>query len=214
LPARRSSLPEVHAAGKIIPACSRCDTVKTVGAERPVPIAISPGVSMAGDVRLTDIAWRGRIPMRFAGLALIFRSTCGEEEGEGRMLPRVEKSVTVMTGMIVAGLYSILLIGVTRESYMKRDAATRDAAPRFELASARTESARTESARTENARTVPEPVSKRACLPEHPLCATLFDDATERQNCAASVEVMRRLLGETAPPLTIEALRQALRAEP
>jgi hypothetical protein len=115
------------------------------------------------------------------------------------MPPRVEKSVTVMTGMIVAGLYSILLIGVSRESYMKRDAMKRDAAPGFELASART---------------VPEPVSKRTCRPEHPLCATLFDDATERQNCAASVEVMRRLLGETAPPLTIDALRQALRAEP
>ena len=88
------------------------------------------------------------------------------------MLPRVERSVTVMTGMIVAGLYSILLIGVTRESYMKHDAAKRDAVPRFDLA---------------NARAAPEPVSKRACLPEHPLCATLFDDATERQNCAASV---------------------------
>ena len=124
--------------------------------------------------------------------------------GEERMLPRVERSVTVMTGMIVAGLYSILLIGVTRESYMKHDAAKRDAAPRFELASAKAESTRT----------VPPPVSKRACLPEHPLCATLFDDATERQNCAASVEVMRRLLAEPAPPLTIDALRHALRAEP
>ena len=115
------------------------------------------------------------------------------------MLPRVERSVTVMTGMIVAGLYSILLIGVTRESYMKHDAAKRDAVPRFDLA---------------NARAAPEPVSKRACLPEHPLCATLFDDAAERQNCAASVQVMRRLLGEAAPPLTIDALRQALRPEP
>ena len=115
------------------------------------------------------------------------------------MLPRVDKSVTVMTGMIVAGLYSILLIGVTRESYMKRDAVKREAVPGFELASART---------------VPAPVPKRACVPEHPLCATLFDDAAGRQNCAASVEVMRRLLGETAPPLTIEALRQTLRVEP
>jgi hypothetical protein len=35
-----------------------------------------------------------------------------------------------------------------------------------------------------------------------------------RQNCVASVEAMRRLLGKTAPPLTIDALRQALRAEP
>ncbi len=115
------------------------------------------------------------------------------------MLPRVDKSVTVMTGMIVAGLYSILLIGVTRESYMKRDAVEREAAPGFELASART---------------VPAPVPKRSCVPEHPLCATLFDAAAERQNCAASVEVMRRLLGESAPPLTIVALRQALRVEP
>jgi hypothetical protein len=142
---------------------------------------------------------RAYFPRRYAGKTM----------GEGRMLPRVDKSVTVMTGMIVAGLYSILLIGVTRESYMKRDAAARDVAPRFELASARTEGTR-----TEGGTTVAEPVSKRTCLPEHPLCATLFDHAAERQNCAASVEVLRRLLGETAPPLTIEALRQMLRVEP
>jgi hypothetical protein len=163
-------------------------------------IAISPGVSIAGDVRLTDIETRKRIPMHAARLATIFPCGRGESRrGEGRMPPRVEKSVTVMTGMIVAGLYSILLIGVSRESYMKRDATKRAAAPGLELA---------------GARTVPEPVSKRTCLLEHPLCATLFDDAAERQKCAASVEVMRRLLGETAPPPTIDALRQALRAEP
>jgi len=64
-----------------------------------VPIAISSGVSIAGDVRLTDIAWRERIPVRFASAALRFRINAGKLMGEERMLPRVERSVTVMTGM-------------------------------------------------------------------------------------------------------------------
>ena len=109
------------------------------------------------------------------------------------MRPRVDKSVTVMTGMIVAALYLVLLLGFTRESYMKRDAETR-----FELASAKS---------------VPVDVPKRTCRAEHPLCVEMFADADERQQCSAAVEVMRRLLGGPAPQLTLEGLRQALRAE-
>ena len=110
------------------------------------------------------------------------------------MRPRVDKSVTVMTGMIVAALYLILLLGFARESYMKRDAAAR-----FELA---------------GAKSVPIDVPKRTCRAEHPLCAEMFADAGERQNCSATVEVMRRLLGAPASQLTLESLREALRAEP
>jgi hypothetical protein len=38
-------------------------------------------------------------------------------------VPRTDKSVTVLTGMIIAALYVIMLVGVSRESYMRRDAA-------------------------------------------------------------------------------------------
>jgi hypothetical protein len=110
------------------------------------------------------------------------------------MLPRVDKSVTVMTGLIIAAMYVVLLLSSTRESYMKRDAEMR-----FELASARS---------------VPVDVPKRTCRAEHPLCVEMFSDADERQQCSAAVEVMRRLLGGSVPQLTLEGLRQALRAEP
>lgn len=110
------------------------------------------------------------------------------------MLPRVDKSVTVMTGMIIAAMYTVLLLGSTRESYMKRDAETR-----FELASAKS---------------VPVDVPKRTCRAEHSLCFEMFADAGERQQCSTAVDVLRRLLGAPAPQLTLEDLRQALRAEP
>jgi hypothetical protein len=110
------------------------------------------------------------------------------------MRPRVDKSVTVMTGMIVAALYLILLLGFVRESYMKRDAATR-----FNLASARP---------------VPVDGPKRSGRAEHPLCLETFADAGERQQCAAVLELMRRLLGEPTRPSALEGLRQALSANP
>jgi hypothetical protein len=37
-------------------------------------------------------------------------------------LPRIDKSVTVLTGMIIGALYVIMLVGFTRESYLRRDA--------------------------------------------------------------------------------------------
>lgn len=111
------------------------------------------------------------------------------------MLPRTDKSVTVMTGMIIAALYLILLVGFSQESYMRRDAA----AARFELASAPS---------------ITGNVSKRVCRTEQPLCATLFAAAEDQEHCANSVEMMRRLLGEPAAPLTLERLRRALQAGP
>jgi hypothetical protein len=38
-------------------------------------------------------------------------------------MPRTDRSTTILTGMIIAALYVILLIGFSRESYMRRDAA-------------------------------------------------------------------------------------------
>ena len=35
---------------------------------------------------------------------------------------RTDKSVTFLTGMIIAALYVIMLVGFSRESYMRRDA--------------------------------------------------------------------------------------------
>jgi hypothetical protein len=116
------------------------------------------------------------------------------------MLPRTDKSVTVMTGMIIAALYVILLVGFSQESYMRRDAA----AARFELASAP----------SATGQILTGSVSKRVCRTEPPICATLFTGADDQEHCANSVETMRRLLGEPAAPLTLERLRRALHAGP
>jgi hypothetical protein len=40
-------------------------------------------------------------------------------------MPRADRSITILTGMIIAALYVILLVGFARESYMRRDAASR-----------------------------------------------------------------------------------------
>ena len=120
------------------------------------------------------------------------------------MLPRTDKSVTVMTGMIIAALYLILLVGFTQESYMRRDAAAR-----FELASAPSTTGQVSTGQVLTGN-----VSKRVCRTEHPLCATLFTGADDQEHCANSVEMMRRLLGEPEAPLTLERLRRALHAGP
>jgi hypothetical protein len=40
-------------------------------------------------------------------------------------MPRTEKPIAILTGMIIAALYVILLVGFAQESYMRRDAASR-----------------------------------------------------------------------------------------
>ena len=40
-------------------------------------------------------------------------------------MPRADRSITFLTGMIVAALYVILLVGFSQESYMRRDADNR-----------------------------------------------------------------------------------------
>ena len=40
-------------------------------------------------------------------------------------MPPADRSVTILTGMIIAALYVILLVGFVQESYMRRDAARR-----------------------------------------------------------------------------------------
>jgi hypothetical protein len=40
-------------------------------------------------------------------------------------MQRIERSVAMLTGLIIAALYVVLLIGVSRESYMRREADVR-----------------------------------------------------------------------------------------
>jgi hypothetical protein len=107
-------------------------------------------------------------------------------------MPRTDRSVAFLTGMIIAALYVILLVGFTQESYMRRDASSRSS-----LASSWP---------------VIHDVSKRVCRVEPPLCAGL-SDADERQSCLNSIETVRRLVSAPFVPLTLERLRRAMRDE-
>ena len=109
-------------------------------------------------------------------------------------MPRTDKSIAILTGMIIAALYVILLVGFTQESYMRRDAASR-----VESLSRRP--------------AIPE-ASTQVCRAGPPLCAALFADPGERQNCVISIDAVRRYLGEPVAPLTLEGLRRAMREEP
>ena len=113
----------------------------------------------------------------------------------GRM-PRTDKSITILTGMIIAALYVILLVSFTQESYMRRDAA------RLKLPDGL------------SAGDVTRDVSKRVCRAEPPLCASLFQEPGERENCATSIEAFRRMVTEPMVPFTLEGLRRAMRDEP
>jgi hypothetical protein len=68
-------------------------------------------------------------------------------------MQRTDRSVTILTGMIIAALYVILLVGFTRESYMRRDAGLRVDASAEPLAL---------------------DLPKRACRLEAPRCALLM----------------------------------------
>ena len=99
-------------------------------------------------------------------------------------MPRTDKSISILTGMIIAALYVILLISFTQETTMRRDAASR-------IANASRETATGD-------------VASRVCRAE----------PAERQSCAISIEAVRRYLSEPAVPLTLESLHRAMRAEP
>ena len=111
-------------------------------------------------------------------------------------MPRTDKSIGILTGMIIAALYVILLVGFTRESYMTRESSMR----------------RDASSRTDGASGSPATldIAKQICSADLPLCAALFADASERQSCLASFEAIRRMVTEPAAPLTLERLRRAM----
>ena len=94
-------------------------------------------------------------------------------------MPRTDKSIGILTGMIIAALYVILLVGFARESYMSRESSMRrDVASRTDGASGCRRS---------------RDVAKQVCSADLPLCAALFADASERQSCLASFDAVRRV---------------------
>ena len=73
-------------------------------------------------------------------------------------MPRADRSITILTGTIIAALYVILLVGFARESYMRRDAASLNGAGGW---------------------TVIYDVSKRVCRIEPPVCAEAAPNRSE-----------------------------------
>jgi len=57
-------------------------------------------------------------------------------------------------------------------------------------------------------------VAKRVCSADLPLCTAQFADVSERQNCLASFDAVRRLVTEPVVLLTLERLRRAMDEAP
>jgi len=78
-------------------------------------------------------------------------------------MPRTDKSVAILTGMIIAALYVILLVGFTQDSYRWREFSMRRGA----------------ASRTDDVSRLPvaQDGSKQVCTSDLPLCATLFPDS-------------------------------------
>jgi hypothetical protein len=133
-------------------------------------------------------------------LARIASRHCGDFFGEARM-PKLDKSVAILTGMIFAAIYVILLIGFSRESYVLR--ATPDPVQtRFRLAAAESKAA------------APASRPDQGCAVAEPICAVLYADAGGRRTCEGSIEALRQLLALRPDRLTQEALTRALDMPP
>jgi hypothetical protein len=108
-------------------------------------------------------------------------------------MPRSEQSIAIPTGMIIAALYTILLVGFSRESYMRRDATTQAASdhwPTFRQ------------------------VSDRACRIRQLDCGSSSAEIGDLQRCPVSIEALGRLTGGAASSATAGELQQVLGAEP
>jgi hypothetical protein len=108
-------------------------------------------------------------------------------------MPRGDRSIPILTGLIIAALYVILLIGFSRESYMRRDAMARANGVGHSF--------------------VVEGVSKRLCRVERTASAAL-SDISERQSCITPLDAAGRIVSEPAAPLTLEELRREMREKP
>ena len=85
-------------------------------------------------------------------------------------MPRADRSIPILTGLIIAALYVILLIGFSRESYMRRDAAARVNGAGSSLAV--------------------EDVAKRICRVERTASAALSPDLSERPSCITPLDAI------------------------
>jgi hypothetical protein len=90
-------------------------------------------------------------------------------------MPRADKSVTFLTGMIIAALYVILLVGFSRESYVLRGN------PGAVSASA--------------AAAVCADASKQVCSPDRPTCTPVATVAQE-PSCVVPIRMLRRLIAQ------------------
>jgi hypothetical protein len=106
-------------------------------------------------------------------------------------MSRSEKSIAVPTGMIIAALYVVLLVGFSRESYMRRDAMARAETIRWPTL---------------------QNVSNQACRIGQQNCEVLSAKATERQDCSAARDELSQLAGRSGHPLTAQNVLQALGA--
>ena len=110
-------------------------------------------------------------------------------------MPRTDRSITILTGMIIAALYVILLVGFSRESYMRRDAC--GAAPNG------VGPPRSRSRMLQNG-SAASSAGMRGAVSGRERAAELRDLARRR----------RRIVSEPVVPLTLERLRRAMRDDP
>ena len=105
-------------------------------------------------------------------------------------MSRSDRSVAIPTGMIIAALYVVLLVGFSRESYMRRDAMSRAAS--------------IDALQFRNISERPCPASRRNCAPLA---------MSERQDCPVSDEMLNQLTSGASPPFRMREVRQELGAE-
>jgi hypothetical protein len=101
-------------------------------------------------------------------------------------LPRNDKSISIMTGMIVAALYVILVLSFSRENYVLRGSHDESASA---LAAACSDG------------------SKQVCALDRPIC-TPIAGAGREPSCVVSVRLLRQLIEQQqlkAPAEELEA---------
>jgi hypothetical protein len=153
-----------------------------------MPVAAEiPDATFADDYRrLTDPAAGKNFPLQ-GNTAAVTLPFVAAHRGRGRM-PRTDRSVTFLTGMIIAALYVILLLGFSRETYVLRGLGPDALRP---------------------ARSAPMQLamsSPQGCGIERPLCTA---QAEQARSCANAVSVLRQMVGEALPPPVLDELHGA-----
>lgn len=108
-------------------------------------------------------------------------------------MSRSEKSIAIPTGMIIAALYVVLLVGFSRESYMRRDAVLRTA---LEKSGARISG------------------PDRRCEGNQAACDGLLPASADPQACVAPIDRLHQLAGDSVPSLGLRELQRALGTDP